>query len=69
MLAGLNAQQLKKTISITDRKEAIRTACMMAQKGDVILIAGKGHEDYQEIKGVKHHFDDREVVREIFEIN
>ena len=66
MLAGLNAQQMKKTISITDRKEAIRTACMMAQKGDVILIAGKGHEDYQEIKGAKHHFDDREVVREIF---
>lgn len=69
MLEGLNAQQKKKTISITDRKEAIRTACMMAQKGDVILIAGKGHEDYQEIKGVKHHFDDREVVREIFEIH
>ena len=69
MLADLSAQQMKKTISITDRKEAIRTACMMAQKGDVILIAGKGHEDYQEIKGVKHHFDDREVVREIFEIN
>ena len=67
MLEGLNAQQRKKTISITDRKEAIRTACMMAQKGDVILIAGKGHEDYQEVKGVKHHFDDREVVREIFE--
>ena len=66
MLAGLNAQQLKSTICITDRKEAIRTACMMAQKGDVILIAGKGHEDYQEIKGVKHHFDDREIVREIF---
>jgi len=69
MLEGLNAQQKKKTISITDRKEAIRTACMMAQKGDVILIAGKGHEDYREIKGVKHHFDDREVVREIFEIH
>ncbi len=68
MLEGLNAQQKKKTISITDRKEAIRTACMMAQKGDVILIAGKGHEDYQEIKGVKHHFDDREVVREIFQL-
>ena len=66
MLAGLNAQQMKKVISIVDRKEAIRTACMMAQKGDVILIAGKGHEDYQEIKGVKHHFDDKEVVREIF---
>ncbi len=64
MLAGLNAQQMKKTVAITDRREAIRTACMMAQKGDVILIAGKGHEDYQEIKGVKHHFDDHEVVRE-----
>ena len=65
MLAGLNAKQMKKVISIVDRREAIRTACMMAQKGDVILIAGKGHEDYQEIKGVKHHFDDKEVVREI----
>ena len=67
MLAGLNPQQMKKVVSIVDRKEAIRTACMMAQKGDVILIAGKGHEDYQEIKGVKHHFDDREIVREIFQ--
>lgn len=66
MLAGLNAQQMKKVISIVDRKEAIRTACMMAQKGDVILVAGKGHEDYQEIKGVKHHFDDKEVLRDIF---
>lgn len=66
MLAGLNAQQMKKVISIVDRKEAIRTACMMATKGDVILVAGKGHEDYQEIKGVKHHFDDKEVLREIF---
>ena len=66
MLAGLNAQQMKKVLSIADRREAIRTATMLAQKGDVILIAGKGHEDYQEIKGVKHHFDDKEVVREIF---
>ena len=66
MLAGLNAQQMKKVLSIADRREAIRTASMLAQKGDVILIAGKGHEDYQEIKGVKHHFDDKEVVREIF---
>ena len=66
MLAGLNAQQMKKVISIVDRKDAIRTACMMAKKGDVVLIAGKGHEDYQEIKGVKHHFDDHEVVREFF---
>ena len=66
MLAGLDARQMKKVISIVDRKEAIRTACMLAQKGDVILIAGKGHEDYQEIKGVKHHFDDKDVVRDIF---
>ena len=64
MLAGLDQQQMKKVVSIVDRREAIRTACMMAQKGDVILIAGKGHEDYQEIKGMKHHFDDKEVVRE-----
>ena len=66
MLAGLNAQQMRKVLTIVDRKEAIRTACMMAQKGDVVLIAGKGHEDYQDIKGVKHHFDDHEVVRECF---
>lgn len=66
MLAGLNAQQMKKVLCIVDRREAIRTACMLAQKGDVVLIAGKGHEDYQEIKGVKHHFDDKEVVRDIF---
>jgi len=66
MLAGLGQKQMKKVVSIVDRREAIRTACMMADKGDVILIAGKGHEDYQEIKGVKYHFDDREIVREIF---
>jgi len=64
MLAGLDGRQMKKVVSIVDRREAIRTACMMAEKGDVILIAGKGHEDYQEIQGVKHHFDDKEVVRE-----
>ena len=66
MLAGLNPQQMKKVMTNVDRREAISTACMMAEKGDVILIAGKGHEDYQEIKGVKHHFDDKEVVREQF---
>lgn len=66
MLAGLNADEKKKTISIVDRKEAIRTACMIAQKGDIILVAGKGHENYQEIKGIKHHFDDKEVLKEIF---
>lgn len=68
MLAGLTSQQMKKVVSIVDRREAIRTACMMATRGDVVLIAGKGHEDYQEIKGVKHHFDDREVVRDIFNL-
>ncbi|MGM9705447.1 MAG: UDP-N-acetylmuramoyl-L-alanyl-D-glutamate--2,6-diaminopimelate ligase [Prevotella sp.] len=66
MTAGLNAQQMKKVLTIVDRKEAIRAACMMAHKGDVVLIAGKGHEDYQEIKGVKHHFDDHEVVKSLF---
>ncbi len=69
MLAGLDAKQMKKVLSIVDRKEAIKSATMLAQKGDVILIAGKGHEDYQEVKGVKHHFDDREVVREIFSLD
>jgi UDP-N-acetylmuramyl-tripeptide synthetase len=66
MLAGLNAEERKNVITIVDRKEAIRTACMFAQPGDVILVAGKGHENYQEIKGVKHHFDDKEVLREVF---
>ena len=60
MLAGLTEEDMQKTLSIADRREAIRAACMMAQKGDVVLIAGKGHENYQEIKGVKHHFDDKE---------
>lgn len=67
MLAGLDEPQMKKVLSITDRKEAIRTAYMLAKKGDVILIAGKGHEDYQEIKGVKHHFDDKEVIKKIMQ--
>ncbi len=66
MLAGVPAVMRPKVLAITNRKEAIRTACMMAHKGDIILIAGKGHEDYQEIKGIKHHFDDREIVKEIF---
>ena len=67
MLAGITeADDKRKVLSIADRREAIRTACALAQPGDVILIAGKGHEDYQEVKGVKHHFDDHEVVREAF---
>ncbi len=68
MLAGLDAQQMKKVVSIVDRREAIRAACMMARKGDVVLVAGKGHEDYQEVKGVKHHFDDREEIRRILSL-
>jgi UDP-N-acetylmuramoyl-L-alanyl-D-glutamate--2,6-diaminopimelate ligase len=62
MERGLNPTQKKKSICIVDRKEAIRTACMMAQKGDIILIAGKGHETYQEIKGVKYPFDDKSIL-------
>ena len=66
MEAGLTDATRPKTLSITDRREAIRTALALAGKGDVVLIAGKGHETYQEVKGVKHHFDDREVVRDVF---
>ena len=67
MKEGLNNAQLKKTLTIVDRKEAIRTACSLAQKGDVLLVTGKGHEDYQEINGVKNHFNDKEVLYEIFQ--
>ncbi|MCD8292516.1 MAG: UDP-N-acetylmuramoyl-L-alanyl-D-glutamate--2,6-diaminopimelate ligase [Prevotellaceae bacterium] len=63
MLAGLDKTDLQKTLTIVDRREAIKTACMLARPGDVILLAGKGHEDYQEIKGVKHHFDDKEELK------
>lgn len=66
MLAGLSEEQRQSVLSIVDRREAIRTACMLAKPGDVILVAGKGHEDYQIVQGVKHHFDDHEVVREAF---
>jgi UDP-N-acetylmuramoyl-L-alanyl-D-glutamate--2,6-diaminopimelate ligase len=66
MLTGLEKDQQRNVISIIDRKEAIKTACMLAQPGDAILVAGKGHENYQDIKGVKHHFDDKEVIKEIF---
>ena len=62
MRAGLTEDELRRTICITDRREAIRTAVRMAAPGTVILIAGKGHEPYQEVKGVRHHFDDREEV-------
>lgn len=65
MVAGLDPVQMKKTLCIVEREQAIKTACALAKSGDVILIAGKGHEDYQDVKGVKHHFDDREVVKAI----
>lgn len=67
MLAGLDPVQQTQSLSIVDRRQAIRTACTLAQPGDVVLIAGKGHEDYQIIQGVKHHFDDREEVRKLFQ--
>ena len=66
MLAGLTDKQKKETLVIENRYQAIKTACLLAKKGDVILVAGKGHENYQEIAGVKHHFDDKEVLTEIF---
>ena len=66
MIEGLDNDDRKKTISIVDRREAIRTACMLAQDRDVVLVAGKGHENYQDVKGIKHHFDDKEIINEIF---
>ena len=66
MLTGLTDEQKRQTLNILDRKEAIKTACNLAKPGDVVLIAGKGHETYQDINGVKNHFDDREVVEECF---
>ncbi len=66
MLAGLDVIQKSKSITIVDRREAIKTACALAQVGDVVLVAGKGHEDYQIVQGVKHHFDDREEVKKCF---
>lgn len=66
MEEGLDNELKTRVLKITNRKEAIRTACILAQPGDVVLVAGKGHEDYQEIKGVKHHFDDKEVLIDFF---
>jgi len=66
MLAGLDMVEKSKSLTIADRREAIKTACSLAQAGDVVLVAGKGHEDYQIIQGVKHHFDDKEEVRKCF---
>jgi UDP-N-acetylmuramoyl-L-alanyl-D-glutamate--2,6-diaminopimelate ligase len=67
MEAGLTGPQKRKSLRITDRREAIKVAVTLAQAGDIVLVAGKGHETYQEIKGVKHHFDDREILTEAFE--
>jgi UDP-N-acetylmuramoyl-L-alanyl-D-glutamate--2,6-diaminopimelate ligase len=66
MEAGIEKAVAHKVLSIVNRREAIKTACMLAKPGDIILVAGKGHEDYQEIKGVKYHFDDKEVINEFF---
>jgi UDP-N-acetylmuramoyl-L-alanyl-D-glutamate--2,6-diaminopimelate ligase len=66
MEQGLNSAGKRKSVSIGDRKEAIKTAVMLAKSGDIILVAGKGHEKYQEIKGVRHHFDDKEVLSALF---
>ncbi|MES2559078.1 MAG: UDP-N-acetylmuramoyl-L-alanyl-D-glutamate--2,6-diaminopimelate ligase [Bacteroidota bacterium] len=68
MQKGVKPLHFKKTLRIADRKEAIKTAISMAGKGDIILVAGKGHESYQEIKGVKHHFDDKETVLDLFKL-
>ena len=66
MMAGVEGQHFKKTLSVLDREQAIKSAVLMAEKGDILLIAGKGHEKYQEINGVRHHFDDMELVNELF---
>lgn len=68
MQAGVSPSNMRKVLTITDRREAIRTACMMAQAGDIVLVAGKGHETYQEVKGVKHPFDDRQVLSEMLRL-
>jgi UDP-N-acetylmuramoyl-L-alanyl-D-glutamate--2,6-diaminopimelate ligase len=67
MEAGVEPQNFKKTVSITDRKQAIKNACQLANPNDIILIAGKGHETYQEINGVRHDFDDMKIVKEFLE--
>jgi UDP-N-acetylmuramoyl-L-alanyl-D-glutamate--2,6-diaminopimelate ligase len=66
MTSGLNKDNMSKVLCIIDRENAIKTACMLAQSGDAVLVAGKGHENYQEIQGIKHHFDDKEVIEKIF---
>jgi UDP-N-acetylmuramoyl-L-alanyl-D-glutamate--2,6-diaminopimelate ligase len=65
MMAGIPATLVKNTMVIEDRKEAIRVACNLLTAKDILLVAGKGHETYQEIKGVRHHFDDKEILTEM----
>ena len=69
MKKGVKKEDEGKVITITDRKEGIRTACMLANSKDIILVAGKGHETYQEINGIRYHFDDREVIKNVFNQN
>jgi UDP-N-acetylmuramoyl-L-alanyl-D-glutamate--2,6-diaminopimelate ligase len=68
MQAGVKTADLKKTLTVVDRREAIKTACMLARQDDIILVAGKGHETYQEVKGVKSNFDDKQVLLEMFNL-
>jgi UDP-N-acetylmuramoyl-L-alanyl-D-glutamate--2,6-diaminopimelate ligase len=68
MKTGIGVSEVRKTLIMPDREEAIKTACMMANPKDIVLVAGKGHENYQEIKGVKHPFDDKEVLQRMLEI-
>ncbi|MFO8236443.1 MAG: UDP-N-acetylmuramoyl-L-alanyl-D-glutamate--2,6-diaminopimelate ligase [Bacteroidales bacterium] len=68
MTKGVSKDKISSVTTITDRTEGIKTACMFARQGDIILIAGKGHETYQEVNGVRHHFDDREIIKKIFEL-
>jgi UDP-N-acetylmuramoyl-L-alanyl-D-glutamate--2,6-diaminopimelate ligase len=67
MMEGMSLAHRINTIRISDRAEAIKAACLLAQPGDIILVAGKGHETYQEIMGVRHHFDDKEELLKNFE--
>jgi UDP-N-acetylmuramoyl-L-alanyl-D-glutamate--2,6-diaminopimelate ligase len=69
MMAGVSTIHQRKTMVIADRKEAIRPACNLVNKGDIVLVAGKGHETYQEINGIRHHFDDKEILSEMLTIN
>ena len=68
MKAGISADVLRKVLTVVNRKEAIRTACHLAMPGDIILVAGKGHEKYQEIKGIKYPFDDKKIIEEMFKM-